>query len=929
MSMRRSRRWLTALLAITLFCAALAVVLSRVVASNSARHYLTARLEQAFGRPVDVSHFSIRWIPTPGIIAERVTIAEDPRFGHEYFLRAESIVASPRWRSLVAAKLELGTLELSHPSLNLVRNEDGRWNVESWLPSPANSRSAPNLSGPRRPRTAAQLSRIEIDAGRINFSRGVDRRPFALEDLTGSIDQESAGRWRIALTAHPSRATVHLQNSGTLSVAGIIAGTSARLHPADLALTWSDASLADALRLAMGNDPGIRGEFGLQVNAHTEPEPAPLNTNSAAAPARWNISVTARIAGLHRWDMAGRPDNPAANILAEAEWDAGAPQISLRKLSLEAPHSKMEATGAVGWSGGISPDVHLNSLGISFEDIFQWYRSFQPGVADDLAAEGFLTADVELSGSPVRVHSGKVLSDGATISQGAHTLAKSGPIETHFDLDAIEMLPMVWTFADSTKLQQAALAISGATRASAGTIAFHAKLFAPVAPAEKLPGKSRANSPRKLPGNNAAVAAWNYELGLRGDFTRFEDFLNAARSIGRPLDANWQVEGGLTANLSWQGSLHQRFPKATGEVSPRAMILKLPLLNQSVQVENAKIELNPRDQRVTIVKATALGAHWQGTIWRSDIPAAPNKSSPTAGSAPAGAAPEWEFDLAADHLDAAELDRWMGPRARPNWLARFFSSEGSASSSIRGPGPLSQLRARGTLRADTFTLAPLEVQSLRAQIEMLGQNLNVSEFDATLNSGAISGGLLASLDADPSYWLHATLKNADVAELALPNADLRDRLTGQLSGDVRLSLHGIGREKLLDSLKGDAHLSATRLEIRGLNLSAPSEDAASSASGEQFSLVNAEISVDARQIHFQKIALVAGKGLFDGKGTSDFSRAIQIDLWRPPQSTAIARVDLHSENRFIRISGSLEAPRVSFELFPTGATLPEPAAVRH
>ncbi len=147
MSRRRSRKFLTVLLALAIFGVALAVIVSRVAASQSARRYLTARLEQAFGRPVEVSNFSIRWFPTPGIVAERVTIGDDPRFGHEYFLRADSIVASPRWRSLFLAKLELGTLELSHPSLNLVRNDDGRWNVESWLPSPANLRSAQNISG--------------------------------------------------------------------------------------------------------------------------------------------------------------------------------------------------------------------------------------------------------------------------------------------------------------------------------------------------------------------------------------------------------------------------------------------------------------------------------------------------------------------------------------------------------------------------------------------------------------------------------------------------------------------------------------------------------------------------------------------------------------------------------------------------------------
>jgi hypothetical protein len=915
MSKRRSRKLLTVLLVLALFSVVLAVTLSRVVASQSARRFLTARLEQAFGRQVEVSKFSIRWIPTPGIVAERVTISDDPRFGHEYFLRAESIVASPRWRSLLLAKLELGTLELSHPSLNLVRNDDGRWNVESWLPPPGNLRSAQNISGSRSPRAAAQLSRIEIDSGRINFSNGADRRPFALEDLSGSIEQEGAGSWRIALAAHPSRSTVHLQQAGTLSVAGIIAGTSARLHPADLTLTWSDVSLADALRLALGNDPGIRGEFGLQVIARTDPESAPLNANSARTPARWNISLSARMSGLHRWDMASRPDNPAANLVAQAEWDAGSPQISLQKFSLEAPHSKIEGDSTVQWAGEINPEVHLASSGISFEDIFAWYRSFQPGIADGLTAEGFLTSDVKLSGWPLRARGGKLESEGATIRSVGFTLAKSGPIQARFDPSAIEMLPVTWTIENSSAPQNAA-ATSGAPRAPAGTITFHAKLFSLVAPIGKSIGKSRVMPAVK----KTDSAAWNYELALRGEFAHFEDFLNAARLIGRPLNTGWQVEGGLTANLQWQSTLRQRFPRPTGDVSPRDMTLKLPLLNQSVEIENAKIELRPNEPHVTITKATALGAHWQGTIWRNNLPSPPNNSS----------AADWQFDLAADHLDVAELDRWIGPRARPNWLARIFTPAGNASVRIPGPGPLSQLHAHGALRAETFTLSPLEVQSLRAQIEMLGRKVNFSEFEGKLNGGTISGGLLASLDADPTYWLHIAAKNVNIAELAVANVDLRDRLTGQLSGDAKITLHGIGREQLLTTVKGAGHVSATRFGIRGVNLSTPStEDGIRSAAEEQFSLVNAEISVDARKINFRKIELATGNGLFDGKGSADFTREVQIDLWRPPQTAALARVDVHPANKFIRVSGTLDAPHVSLQLFPAGATLPEPAVVRH
>jgi hypothetical protein len=916
MSRRRPRKLLTVLLAVAFLSVTLAVILSRVVASESARRYLTARLELAFGRPVEVSKFSIRWIPTPGIAAERVTISDDPRFGHEYFLRAQSIIASPRWRSLFLAKLELGTLELSHPSLNLVRNDDGRWNVESWLPPPANLHTAENNSSQKSLRATAKLSRIEIDSGRINFSRGADRRPLALEALSGSIEQESPGSWRIALAARPSRATVHLQQSGTLSVAGVIAGTSARLHPANLTLSLSDASLADAFRLALGSDPGIRGEFGLRVTARTDPESVPLEANSARAPARWKISLSARMSGLHRWDMPARADNPAANLAVQAEWDAGSTQIWLRNLSVEAPHSKIEGAGAVAWANGIDPNIHLTSSGISFEDIFAWYRSFQPDIGDGLTAEGFITSDVKVSGWPLRAHDGKLESDGATIRSAGITLAKSGPIETRFDTNTIEMLPMTWTIADSSGPQNVAPTTAGTPRAPAGTISFRARLFSPVAPI----GKSPVKSPTQPIVKKIDSSTWNYELALRGDFTHFEDFLNAARLIGRPLNAGWQVEGGLTANLQWQGIVHQRFPKATGDVSPRAMTLKLPLLNQSVEIENARIELKPNEPRVTITKATALGAHWQGTIWRDNLLLSPNNSS----------ASEWQFDLSADHLDAAELDRWIGPRARPNWLARIFASSGNGNVQIPGPGPLSQLRARGTLRADSFTLAPLELQSLRAQIEILGRNVNFSEFEGELNGGTISGGLLASLDADPTYWLHIAAMNVSVAELAMPNSDLRDRLAGQLSGEVKLSLHGIGREQLLNTLKGAGHVSATRFGIRGVSLSSPStHDAAQSAYEEQFSVANAEISVDARKINLRKIELTTGSGLFDGKGSSDFSRVIQIDFWRPPQTAALARVDVHPANKFIRVSGTLEAPRVSFELFPTGATLPEPATVRH
>ncbi len=322
--------------------------------------------------------------------------------------------------------------------------------------------------------------------------------------------------------------------------------------------------------------------------------------------------------------------------------------------------------------------------------------------------------------------------NGATIRSGGLTLAKSGPIEMRFDPNAIELLPMSLDNRKFHRTSECSSHRPAHRELRPEQSHFDAKLFSSAAPVAKIVLQNHRQSTivKKL-----IRAAWNYELALRGDFTHFEDFLNAARLIGRPLNAGWQVEGGLTANLQWQGILHQRFPKPTGDVSPRAMTLKLPLLNQSVEIENAKIELKPNEPRVTIAKATALGAHWQGTIWRNNLPSPPNNAPRLTGnsiSLPITLTPRSSI------AGSVRAPVRIGSRAyllRPEMRRRKF------------PAPVRYHSfTRTALCAQTLSPSRrLEVQSLRAQIEMLGRNVNFSEFEAKLNGGTISGGLLAEL----------------------------------------------------------------------------------------------------------------------------------------------------------------------------------------
>ena len=61
------------------------VCLSLAVRTRRVHNYLGARLESAFGRPVQVKHFNLEILPSPRIYATGVTVGEDPAFGYEYF----------------------------------------------------------------------------------------------------------------------------------------------------------------------------------------------------------------------------------------------------------------------------------------------------------------------------------------------------------------------------------------------------------------------------------------------------------------------------------------------------------------------------------------------------------------------------------------------------------------------------------------------------------------------------------------------------------------------------------------------------------------------------------------------------------------------------------------------------------------------------
>jgi AsmA-like C-terminal region/AsmA family len=869
MHKRKWLRWIL-ILAIVLFAASMGF--SRALRTSAARRFLIAHLEASFGRPVEVRRFDFSLLDGARLEANSITIAEDPRFGDEYFLRADTLRAGLRWSALFAGRFEFGTLSLSRPSLNLVRNSQGRWNIEQWLPPAAPDKARSAFVGPSataRSVPTARLYRIAVDGGRINFKQGDEKSPVALVGVSGRVDQDAAGRWALDLEAAPMRAGVELQQIGTLRVRGNIAGTSARLQPAELNLTWSNVSLADALRLTRDSDLGVRGELSVDLSARV----APVNPDAKAATAggaQWSITGGARLTGFHGWRLPGRGTDPAANLSFAAAWRLGEARTQVPKFLLEMPNSHLQGAGELDWTHGLRPELRIDSSSVGFADLLAWYRSLRPGVPANLEFAGKLGVDATLGGWPLQLVQGAFSSAGGRLTGASlPSPVKIGAISAKVSKGALDIAPTEISFA--APAAGSATASAAADNASANSFTVRAMIF----PDSSAMFQRRPN--------------WN--LTIEGGTPRVENWLALSEALAQPLSASWTATGGLAVSVK---AVHLAQSPATawlGTIDSRNLDVTAPYLNQPLRFARARIDFAKSQRTFILSAAQAFGTTWRGTAVRNNNDA------------------QWTFDLSADRVDAADLDRWLGPRARPGLLARLTGLSGKPAAGNSGrDAAIAKIAAHGRLRISEVVLAPLHVEQFDGQAELAGRSITIRKAYAGFFGGKAAGTFVARLLPDPSYEFEGRFDRVDLARLGNALPSLSDRFTGLASATLTLSAHGIGREGLVRSIQGDGKLEARNVTVRDLDFATLiSGDNQDSQTG-RFASVQGNFRVARSGIEMSDFVFDNSQGSFQAEGRIDFSHALALRI-HPSIFHAATTLASAPPPSFV-LGGTIESPSV-------------------
>jgi AsmA family len=827
---------------------------------------------------VEVRHFSVLLLPSPRLDADQVTIGEDPAFGSEYFLRAEHLSAGLRWMGFLRGHFEFGTLFLSRPSLILVRNAEGRWNLERWLP-PAKmiAFNGQRVYGPAQSvaTPANRLRRIDIEDGRINFKIIDEKLPFAFTGVSGSVEQVSPGRWQLRLEAEPWRSGAALQSAGTLVVRGDVAGTSARLQPAEIHVHWDHAALADLLRLFRGRDYGVRGIFALDATANSENV-----TSSESGPMRtgdWSYVLQARASQIHRWDLTERSDNPRINVNLLGRLNVATGNALAERIVVETAKSNLRGTASATISANPSWDVHLDSAGVQAADVLAWYRAFQPDVEDSISVNQYFTGAMSMRGWPLQLVDAAFSSEGGELRvPGINSVLRIGPVEGGRQHARLTVEPMHIGYGPAIKRAEATTsATSAANHRSESRGGINLGLIHDL---DKYVGA----------------------LSIDGHVEKVEDVLRVAQAFGHPLNYGWDLSGPAGATLRWEWNNTTSGRRWNGRVDVAKSELHVAGLNQPLELIKTSMEWKDGLRAAAIGDIEGFGATWSGSITE-------------VGPVDADGGARWNFRLHGDSVDAAELDRWVGPRARPGWLRRLLPSllggttqapEGHASDLVR------RVKAEGELRIDEFNLEKLKFVNVHAVGALHDLHLEVRDADAQWAGGKVHATVAARFLPRPAYDVTADLDRVDLAQLPAP-ARATERFGGIASGTLHFSTQGVGREELLQRLVGRGDVRMRNVEFRGWDVSASVSEGEPRAGESRWAAGEGAFTLRDQGVVLAGLRLEAGHEFTFVKGTVSFGRDADLTI----QTTTDGRRESRTiePGHILKISGPLDVPRVSVE----------------
>jgi hypothetical protein len=764
------------------------LVVPPLVSLNHYQKRITGLMSASLGRPVRLSEVSVRLLPRPAFVLSNVNVEEDPAYGVEPVLHANSVVAPIRLLALWRGKLELSRISVDEASVNLVRAPDGRWNLDSIFGRAAAQAGA----GAAEAAKPHHLPYLRATNSRINIKSGAEKLPFSLVDTDLSLWQDRPGEWRLQLKGQPARTDLSLTQGDTGIVeldATVKNAAQVRLMPVRLDMQWREAQLGQLTQLVLGRDAGWRGD--LRGELHME------GTAEAA-----QVKTRLRAAGVHREEFA--PVSPM-------DFDANCGFVyhysvhAVENLQCESPlgSGRVRITGEIP---GQLPGAGASRMTVELDKIpvaagLDALRTVRSGLGAGLEAAGTVSGKIAyvatVSGSSAEQ---KPAAAGRAAWANKLAGAEPSPLSGGLTVDGFQLsgggLSQPLT-AEKIVLEAAA----GQTAALTGTVAFPAGGAAPLTVSLRVDAKgyqvalhgqasvARARELAHATGMKSAAALdalagdpLGVDLTAAGPWMPAEkiDLSEAGGALAAEREKNHPDPGAVPMDDS-----------LTGTVVLRNANWKADYLVNHVQIAQATLHMEDG------------GLRWEPVAF---------SYGPLKGTAslrlPAGCgdcAPRFAVQFGT--LDAATLQAaLLGAPTKGTLLSQMIDRLHPAEAAVWP-------RLAGTVKADALVLGPVTLRKATLDLTMNAAGAEITALEGELLGGRayIAGTVKAG--AKPEYELSGSLEKLSPAAVGQL---IGERWSGgEVNAAGKLNVAGYTGDDLAGSATGALHLNWKRGSVSG------------------------------------------------------------------------------------------------------------------
>ena len=762
-----------ALLVIIVLLVAAALIIPHVIDINSYHAQIQSQLEKKLGRQVSLGPMSLSLFP-PSFEVSNAVIGEDKNFNTgRSFATADKLSVSIGLMPLLRKEVDVKSLELVQPRIELVRNAQGAWNFatigQEGKPTPTEKTTA-NQAGPAQaannqpapqenkananpqPAKEFELANLRISDGQVAITDLQKHQSRAVYDhIDLDVNDFAPDK------AFTIKAAAHLPGQGKQAV--FLDGKGGPIQQADLLNTNFDGTLRMDQVSISAVEKFLNSESLKGIEALVSGNAKVKNSGGKLA-----SSGTIRLDDPRiRTVNVGYPITLDYDVADDLTTDV----IQIHRGDIKLGSTPITIAGTLNTKPTPAQmDVKLTAANASIAEAARLASAFGVAFNQGMEVNGRVNANIQAKGAADKPSMNGQLA--------VHDLVMSGrDLPQPVKVNSVELALTPDTIRSND--------FTATTGSTSVTVNF---------------ALAQYTTPNSIV--NASLRATNARLG---------EVLNIAKAYGVSAVEGMSGDGLLSLDVHAQGPTKN--PSAlnfNGNGKLQNASLKIPSLTKPVQIRNSDLRFSQNSAILENLAASVGQTNATGALTLKNF-----------------AAPQVQFTLNADKVNVAELQQMMAatPAKRADASHGFWSviPAANAEPAATEPNMLTRMTGGGTVNIGAVQYDDLLLNNVHTNVALDHGLVHLNPVNADLYGGKETGAITVDMrPAQPVYTVNMKTDKVDANKLISSVSSVKQMLYGLLNSNVNASFSSTSADAIARGLNGTLALNLTNGKLANLDL---------------------------------------------------------------------------------------------------------------